>query len=135
MRYLKIFISGLVVPTVLLPFVLLIASEPGKSQLLTIPFIHFLPLIWGVWNILYFSCFVGFLPENRTVSFIITGAILGFLVACYGVFILNIPTLLGLPPNMYNYLPLIIGPIVYAIFWGALVEPLNRVLGIYREKN
>lgn len=132
MRYLKIFISGLVLPTVLLPFLLLIISEEGKSQLLTLPFIHFLPLIWGIWNVLYFIIFFRFLPENRFFSFAIWGAVLGFLVACYGVFALKIPALFELPNN---YLPLIVGPILYAIFWSCVVEPLNRLLGVYRERN
>lgn len=130
MKYIKMFIAGLTFPSVLLPCMLLMAWAFGKTQIFTIPFLHFIPVIWGIWNILYFTCFLKVLPQNSTVRLLITGAVLGFLIAAYGVFVVNIPKLMGLPVS-FTYLPLIFAPVLYAIFWLFIVRPLNRLLGIY----
>ena len=60
MKYFRAFIAGLVLPSIILPIFLCIALAAGKSQILTIPFLHFIPVIWGIWNILYFSFFKKF---------------------------------------------------------------------------
>lgn len=132
-KYIKIFIAGIAFPSVLLPLVLLVAWAFGKTQIFTIPFLHLIPLIWGVWNILYFALFLKALPQNSILRLLITGAVLGFLIAAYGVFALHIPTLMGWPKSL-TYLPLIFAPILYAIFWLFIVDPLNHLFGI-SEKN
>lgn len=134
MRYLKMFIAGMTVPSIILPLLMLIVHGLGKSQILTIPFFHFIPWIWGIWNILYFVFFFKYLPQNTSLRLLITGAVLGLLVAAYGVFVLKIPSLVGLA-DCCNYLPLLIGPILYAILWRFLVGPLNHLLGIYEESS
>lgn len=129
MNDLKAFISGLVVPSVILPIIVIVAWETGREQVLTIPFLHFIPLIWGGWNVLYFKYFKEILPENLDLSLLITGAVLGLLVALYGVFQLHLPELLGLPVSMH-LLPLIVAPVLYAVLWRYLVHPLNNLLKI-----
>ncbi len=130
MRYIKMFIAGIALPSTILPCLILIAWAFGKTQILMIPFLHLIPLIWGLWNVLYFVGFLKILPENLTVRLLITGGVLGFLVAAYGVFVYDIPLLLGLPDS-FTYVPLVIGPILYAVLWLFIVKPLNRLLGIY----
>lgn len=132
MKYVKMFIAGMAFPCFVIPFLFWIASSYQKGHVLAIPFLHFIPLIWGVWNILYFTIFEKILPGNSTTKLLITGGVLGFLVASYGVFHLNIPRLLALPESI-TYLPLIGGPIIYAIFWVLIVQPLNRLLEVQRD--
>lgn len=129
MKYVKIFIAGLTLPSILLPLFLCIALIFGKSQILTIPFLHFIPLIWGFWNVLYFVFLREILPGNANTRLFLTGAILGLFIAIYGVFWLNIPILLGFPHSL-NYLPLILGPIIYGFLWLFIVKPLNELLAI-----
>jgi len=129
MNHIKAFISGLVVPSIILPLVVVIAMETGKGQVLTHPFIHFIPWIWGIWNVLYFAFFKDFLPKNLEASLLITGAVLGLLIAIYGVFVLNIPSAVGLPPPLHD-IPLIAAPILYAILWRYVVHPINQLLGV-----
>lgn len=129
MKYVRIFIAGMAFPSILLPFLFFLAWVFGKTQIFSIPFLHFIPLIWGIWNILYFTYFLKKFPQNPTVRLLITGGILGFLIAIYGVFVLNIPTLMGFPKS-FTYLPLIVVPILYAVFWLFIVQPLNRMLGV-----
>jgi len=127
MKLLKSFIAGIVVPSIILPILILLAVYLGKSQILTIPFLHFIPVVWGLWNMLYFTVLKNILPENQDMRLLITGAILGFLVASFGTFYLDVPHLVGLPDQIY-YLPLIAGPILYAILWRFLVKDLNHIL-------
>ena len=125
---LKAFIAGLVLPSVILPLLLCAALHLGKPEVLTIPFLHFIPLIWGMWNLLYFAVFKHF-SSNVNGRLLLTGAVLGLLIAVYGVFKLEIPTLVGFPEGLY-YLPLIVGPILYALLWRYILKPLNSFLGL-----
>jgi len=127
------FIAGIAFPSVLLPFLLLIISNFGNPQILTLSFLHFIPIIWGIWNIFYFSFFSKILPGNSTLRVLIMGAILGFLVAIYGVFVARIPELEGFA-NSWTYLPLIVGPLIYAMLWLFIVNPLNHLLDIYEKQ-
>lgn len=131
MRYVKMFIAGMAFPCFLIPFLLLIAWLLGNTSPLTHPFPHFIPLLWGVWNILYLSLFERIFPGNALARSLLTGGLLGLFVAIYGVFWLHAPTLLGMPHSLF-YLPLIVGPILYAICWAFIVEPLNRLLGVHK---
>ena len=128
MKYVKAFIAGLVVPSILIPILLSIAITVEKPQVLDILFLHLLPIIWGIWNVLYFVVFKHF-SDNKNARLLLTGAVLGFGVAIYGVFVLNIPALLGFPSYMH-YVPLVAAPIVYAILWRVAVSPVNHVLDI-----
>lgn len=126
MKWLKAFIAGLVVPSIILPIVIFLASYLGKTQILTIPFLHFIPVIWGLWNIFYFAYLKNILPIDQDTRLYITGGILGFLVAIYAVFGLDIPHHMGL--DSIRYLPILIGPVLYAVLWRFLVKDLNHIL-------
>jgi apolipoprotein N-acyltransferase len=131
MKYLKAFIAGVALPSLILPIGLLALKSVGKQEILTLPAIHFLPLIWGLWNVLYFLLLRPLLYvfglESRLYF---TGALLGFLVALAGIFWLHIPEELGIPPYL-EYLLLIALPIVYALLWRSLVKPLNDIVGLH----
>ncbi len=128
MKYAKAFIAGLTLPSVLLPIMLSIAINAGKPEVLSVYFLHQLPLIWGAWNVLYFLLFKR-LSTNRNARLMLTGAVLGFGVAVYGVFALDIPALIGIE-GLFRFLPLIIAPLIYALLWRFGVSPLNQLLGI-----
>lgn len=127
-KYIKAFIAGLVLPSVLTPIILEIAIKSGRPQALSLFFIHLLPIIWGIWNMLYFLVFKSF-SHNRGARLMLTGAVLGFGLAVYGVFGLDVPTLLALPAYMH-YVPLVAAPIVYALLWRWGVGPINNLLEI-----
>lgn len=127
MQSFKAFVAGLVVPSIILPVLLCIAIGLGKPQILNIAFIHFIPIVWGIWNVLYFAVFKKILKCNLSCRLLLTGAILGLLVATYAVFWLQVPAIIGLPSSLF-YLPLIGAPILYAILWRLCVKPLNDLL-------
>jgi hypothetical protein len=127
MKWLKAFIAGIVVPSIILPIILLLATYLGKTQVIATPFIHFIPVIWGLWNILYFAVLKNILPEDLDTRLWITGAILGFLVAIYGIFVAHLPDSIGIVGAL-RYFPLVLGPILYGVLWRFLVKDLNHIL-------
>lgn len=127
MNYVKAFMAGVALPSLILPIILGIMLLLGKPQAFAIPLPHFIPPLWGFWNILYFVVFKKIFPKDINTSYLLTGAILGLLVASYGVFYSHIPTLLGWPESLH-FLPLVIGPLLYAILWRFIVKPLNNLL-------
>ncbi|NGX42363.1 MAG: hypothetical protein K940chlam7_00643 [Chlamydiae bacterium] len=126
MNYFRAFIAGTVLPTIVLPILLCTAITYGKPQLLGITFIHMIPVIWGIWNLLYFAICKNFLPGSLTVRYFLTGGSLGLLIAIYGIFWQKVPAALGF--EEYQYYPLVLAPIVYAILWRYVVKPLNDLL-------
>jgi hypothetical protein len=132
MTYIKAFIAGMILPSLILPFGLLAMLMIGKNEILGMPSIHAIPLVWGAWNVLYFAFLRKLLPENLDLRLFITGALLGLLVAIYGVFVLKLPSIIGLPGNVY-YGPLFALPILYGILWRFIVKPLNDLLGLYNR--
>lgn len=129
MRFLKAFIAGLVFPAVLLPIQLFLWYAYGDTVLLSQPILLLLPIAWGLWNVLYFAVFKYILPFGMNEKLIVTGFVLGLLLAIYGVFVLNLPGLVGVPSYL-RFLPLILAPIIYAVIWRYVVKFLNEVVGL-----
>lgn len=133
MKHLKAFVSGLTLPAVLLPFIFMLVTYSAKElNNSTLVFMHFIPVIWGIWNVLYFAFFrnVSIASFNEDIKIGIWGAILGLLLACIAIFWFNITASISL--HIPHYLPLIIAPILYAILWRYIVKKLNDVLGVGR---
>lgn len=129
MRFLKAFIAGLVLPAVLLPLQLYAWYAMGNTALLSQPILLLLPIVWGLWNVVYFAVLKYILPFGVNERLIITGFLLGLLLAIYGVFVLDLPALVGIP-NYLRYLPLVLAPIIYAVVWKYIVKFLNEVVGL-----
>lgn len=125
MHHFKAFVAGTVVPTIILPVAVFVLLRTGNESLLQVPLLHFLPLIWGLWNAFYLAVLRNFLPKDENTQIAIAGAILGLLVALWGVFVSQIPGKLHL--DHLKWLPLIGASIVYAVVWRFIVKPLNRI--------
>lgn len=128
MNLFRAFIAGTVFPTIVLPILLLCAIFYGKSELLDVPLVHFIPVIWGIWNALYFAFCKNCLPGGVIGRYIISGGILGLILALFAVFVAGIPEILGFA--QYRFYPLVFVPIGYAIVWLVIVKPLNSFLGV-----
>jgi hypothetical protein len=129
MNQLKAFIAGMIVPSIVLPFFLCLGMALGRPQILDIVFVHFIPLIWGVWNILYFAFFKRFFPSNINLRLLLTGGLLGLFIAIFGVFGLHLPSILQFPRSL-TYFPLLFVPILYAVLWWLFVGPLNSLFNL-----
>ncbi len=69
------------------------------------------------------------LPGTENTKLLITGAVLGLILAVIGIFWIELPTIIGLTGNAI-YFPLLAAPIAYALMWRFIVKPLNRLVGI-----
>jgi len=131
--YIKAFIAGLAFPASLLPIVYAILYVSGHRAVINVPlqfFPLFLPLVFGVWNILYFAMGKCCPVKGRYLRLWVTGAILGFLVALLGVFVIGLPTLLFGFTGALRYLPLVIVPILYGVIWRYIVGNLNELVDL-----
>lgn len=129
MNNLRAFIAAIAFPSTILPIFLCLAVYYQREELLSVVFVHIIPLIWGIWNVLYFAVCKEKLPGEENTKLLITGASLGLFVAIIGVFWAGIPSIIGLSGNA-EYLPLVGVPIVYALLWKFVVDPLNEILGV-----
>ncbi|CRX38277.1 hypothetical protein [Estrella lausannensis] len=125
MHYFKAFVAGTVVPTLMLPIATLFLIRSGNEHLLQIPLLHLLPLIWGLWNVFYLAALKKILPKDENTQIAAAGALLGLIVALFAVFEAQIPG--KLHAEHLKWVPLIGGPLIYAIVWRFIVKPLNRV--------
>lgn len=133
MQYIKAFISGAIFPGIFMPIALLIATLKGNTELTNLTSLHLIPIIWGIWNILYFAFFKNSLKASLNIRLLITGGILGLILASYAVFWLDLPTILGIPTQVHC-LPLLVAPILYALIWRYVVKYLNDMVGLKDEE-
>lgn len=124
--------AGLTIPAVLMPFAYTILYKINVGQVQAEPFQFlplFLPLVFGIWNVLYFSTLAKCPMKDRPqLRLWIWGAKLGLLVALLGVFVLHLPWHLFGITSSFKYAPLLIVPTVYGIIWRYGVGYLNKVL-------
>ncbi len=129
MKIYKPLLAGMVLPSVIFPFVsLFVYLNRGGS--IFFMFAPFIPLIWGIWNILFIN-FVRVSPIiDREINIWIWGALLGFILV-------SILSLFGLPKTLFNfsgfmsYGIFIIVPVVYGILWRYFVKYFNETLELY----
>lgn len=132
-KFLKAFVSGLAFPAVFLPlaYTFIFFSE-GRALPTPLQFIPmYIPIVFGIANMLYVRMSEGVPAANVNVGLWVAGAILGFVVAVVGVFILHVPTLIfvHLRPGL-EYVPLIALPIVYGLIFRYIVKWLNKAIGV-----
>lgn len=133
MNYVRAFLAGMAFPAAILPVVYSILYLSGHQEVRTLPLQFMpllLPLVFGAWNILYFVVAERFPVRNSIRCLWAAGALLGFLVALVGVFVIGLPgILLGLTGPM-QYLPLVVIPVFYGLIWRFVVGSLDRLVGL-----
>ncbi len=131
-RIVKAFIAGLTLPAVVLPimYTLLYFNVRNIFTQHALQFIPmFLPLAWGVANLVFAHLNKETHTKGANSGLVITGACLGFLVAVFGVFIAHVPSIL-FGKGQYQYLPLLIVPVVYAILFRYVVKWFNKLIAV-----
>ena len=133
MKYVKAFIAGLAFPATVFPILYSGVYLGGQGEVRTVPvqfFPLFIPLVFGLWNDLYFLIGKRCPVRDRNVRLWAHGGILGFLAAVFGVFVIGIPALLFNVTGGIQYLPLVVVPIVYGLIWRYVVKYLNDLVGL-----
>lgn len=132
-KYLRAYMAGLVLPTLALPVAVLVFlinryvyHDLFPVERLMIFPLALVPLLWGLWNVLYVA------SHSRThLSIGIHGAILPFILGPLGM-LLTAALQFEIPHFASRIFP-IIAPvvlIVYYLLWKYVVHFFNAVLGI-----
>ncbi|HSX19839.1 MAG TPA: hypothetical protein VLG38_01795 [Gammaproteobacteria bacterium] len=133
-KFVKAFIAGMSLPAVILPivFTLLYLNVHAIVMQRALEFIPmYLPLVWGFANALFVKFNNDATGKKANKGLIITGLVLGLLVAIFGVFIAHIPMrVFGNSMQEMQYAPLVVIPVVYAILFRYVVRWLNKVVGL-----
>jgi hypothetical protein len=130
MKILKPLLAGIALPTFILPFIcvfLYLFKGEYSIFLLIAPFI---PLLWGIWNILFVN-FENVSPIiDREINIWLWGALLGLLFVSF-------VSLFGLPKRIFNiegfmsYGIFFIVPVAYGIVWRYFVKTFNEALDLF----
>lgn len=125
-KFLKAYLAGLAFPATILS----VLVPLGLYFDLPLRFLYYIPLappLWGFWNLLSIE-FVDASPLRHHLG--LSGAILGFLLALFAVFIAKIPQyVLGDGSPMYA--PILIIPALYYLAWRFIVHSINKRLGLH----
>lgn len=130
MKIFKPLLAGMILPAVMLPFIcILFYIFKGEFSIfhLIAPFV---PLIWGLWNILFVN-FENISPIiDRDINIWLWGIFLGL------VFV-SLFSLFGLPKAIFNiqgfmtYGIFFIVPLIYGIVWRYFVKYFNEALDLF----
>lgn len=131
--YLRAFMSGIVVPTLLLPIGVTVFAIARYVYDFSIPLERIMifpmavvPLLWGLWNMLFIAS-----HSNTHLSVGIHGALLPFLLGPLGALLTHALNF-GIPGFASHIFPILapVALILYYLVWKYIVSFLNAVLGI-----
>jgi len=133
-KLIKAFVAGMAFPALFLPlaYTILFFVEPYSLHQHPLQFIPmYLPLVWGIANTVYIKLHDDNQNKGNVNSGLwVTGAILGFLVAVLGVFVIHIPTMIFGEMHGFEFAPLVVLPLVYGLLFRYIVKWLNKLLAI-----
>lgn len=132
-KFVKAFIAGLALPAIILPvlYTLLYFNVRNALTHHALQFLPmFLPLAWGLANALFIRAHEKGSAKTVNRGLIVTGAILGFLVALFGVYVAHVPEVILGKLNHVEYAPLVVLPILYAILFRYVVKWINKEVGL-----
>ena len=129
----KSFIAGITLPSIFLPlaYTLLYILKPQTFQQNPLQFIPmYIPILFGITNIIYHWISHRHLTQHINRKLWITGICLGLIVAVFGIFIFNVPSLVFGLSHGFQYIPLVALPIIYGAIFRFIVKWLNTMLDI-----
>lgn len=133
-KLIKAFIAGLTFPAVFLPlaytFLFIVNPRIPDEPVQFIPM--YIPLLFGLTNMVFIRTCDETSAKKINRCLWLTGGGLGLIVAAVGVFILKIPALIfGTTFSAdFQYLPLIVLPIIYGAVFRYIVKWLNKTLAV-----
>jgi hypothetical protein len=132
-KLIKAFVAGMAFPAIFLPlaYTLLFYMEHHSLQQHPLQFIPlYLPIVWGIANAVFIELHDDSNKSNVNSGLWVTGVILGFLVAVFGVFVINIPIMIFGDMHGFEFAPLVILPIIYGLLFRYVVKWLNKLLAV-----
>ena len=126
--FIQAFIAGSIVPALgVLTFIALLASQGALHVLRAYP-LHYLPFIWGAWNVLYY--YIGrHVPLLKKLG--LWGALLGLGISLLGVFqfhTLEFYQRILSTTTVSLYQVLVLDAVLYFFLWESIVRYCDRIL-------
>jgi len=134
-NHVKAFIAGSSFPVIVWPFLYIginfILNPNSGFSLFHIGAIPiYLPIVYGLANVISFSINQKWIPKNMNKRMWLTGASFGILYSLYGNFIIDVPTTLYQLSGFIQYLTIPAAAILYAFIWRYAVKNMNLLVGI-----
>ncbi len=132
-KFVKTFAAGMLFPAVFLPlvytvlYVLELHNMPSEP-LQFIPM--YIPILFGITNVLYMRLQESAATQDINLGFWITGAILGFVVAVFGIYVLHLPVIVFGLSGCMQLLPMLVVPVVYGAIFRYIVKRLNKIFAV-----
>ncbi len=127
MGYLKAFVSGFLLPGIGLPFLIMFLLYFNALNVLYYYPSHFIPIAWGLWNVIYFAIGKGYPIRNQRLRLFVHGALLGLLTSSGLVWFYRIHEYTG---HQSFLEPFVIAPALYGLFWCYAVKIVNKSFGL-----
>lgn len=122
------FVSGMAFPAIFMPLAYTMLYTI-RGETLTEASMQFLamyvPLSFGLTNSICIS-----FSSASNMMLAIFGAVLGLIIASLGIFVLDIPAIVFNIKSNFEYFPLIIHPILFALIFRYIVKWFNDLLGV-----
>lgn len=124
----KAFVAGSFFPSLFLPLAYTVIyfikeNELRQSAIQFVPM--YLPLMFGGANFIAY-----FMGARSKLHYWLTGILLGIVVSFTGVFLFDIPEIVFGLHYGYEYLPLILLPILYGAIFRFIVKWMNHLLSL-----
>jgi hypothetical protein len=128
MEYIKPFIAGFLIPGIGLPFLIMFLLYFDAIHMFHYYPSHFIPIVWGVWNVVYFAIGDRCPIKKQRPRLFLHGAVLGILTALGMSGFYRLYEAFGYPQYLIE--PFVIAPILYGVFWMIVVRRINKMLGL-----
>jgi hypothetical protein len=129
-KYIKAFMAGVALPVIICPLIFMTLVATGKINVLEHIPMYFVPMIWGLWNIVLVGAGKKCMIKDVKTKYLVHGGTLGLILALLGLYVFNIDIALFGISMPEAYWMLIVAPLVYGIIWGYIILPLNNIVGL-----
>jgi len=132
MKFFKAFVAGMLLPAVIAPFLIAFLVLKGEgAAVASLPFLYFGPLVWGLWNMLFFATKQLVPVNNRNHKIGIYGAVYGLFTALINTLGFEFTSKITILPESMIFMSIILYPVILYFVWKYVINALNFILDVY----
>jgi len=132
MKLFKAFVAGMILPSFILPFILLFLKYQYSGEVIThLPGIYMGSLFWGLWNIVFILTKDHIPLDDRNVKIGIYGSVYGLFSVLINSFYFEFTSVITCFSDSFIIIFFIIYPILLYFIWKYIVNGLNLLFEVY----
>ncbi len=132
MKYFRAFVAGMLLPAVLAPFLIAFLVLKGEgAAVASLPFLYFGPLLWGLWNMVFFATKQMVPINNRNVKIGVYGAVYGLASALINTLGFEFTSKINAFPESMIFFSIVLYPIILYVVWKYVINALNFIFDVY----